>query len=415
MDLSLERIELVLARLGPVRPASVLVQVCGTNGKGSTADYLAALARAHGLQDGLFLSPHLVSMRERVRVQGARLHQRDWLDLSKRVMAVRGSADLTYFEFVTAVAVLAFERAGVDMAVMETGLGGTYDAVTAVPKVAGDMVLYAPIALDHEHFLGPDVAAIARDKAGAVATGGMALSGPQSPKAGQALADAVARAGAVLEWAGPPDKVLPEALAHAPKAALGAHQMDNFSLAWAAWERLCPRMGLIPSPEAGAKVLAETRFPGRVQWVSGIPGKAPDVILDGGHNPHGLAALAAALNEMVASGGPRPAAVVFACLEDKNLDGMAPLVLGMTDGPVFTPGLPGLPRSRPARELARDMGPRAVVAPSPAEALEAAFATALDKGGPVLICGSLYLLAACYAIHPRWLPEPPDIRLPRER
>lgn len=406
MDLSLDRIERVLDNMGRVRPATALVQVCGTNGKGSTAGYLAALAKAHGLRVGLFLSPHLVSMRERVRVDGARLHRKDWMDLSKRVMAVRGSTELTYFEFVTALAVLAFERAAVDLAVMETGLGGTYDAVTAIAKAAGDLVLYTPIALDHQEHLGPDVASIARDKAGAVSPGGIALSGPQSSEAAGALTETIGRAGGFLDWAG----ALPEALADAPKAALGPHQRDNFALAWTAWKRLCPRLHLVPSLEAGAKVLAETQFTGRMQVVPGEPGRRPDVVLDGGHNPHGMAALHRALD----AEGLRPAAVVFACLDDKDLDEIAPLALGMTDGPVFTPGLPGLSRARPAEELAAALGPCARAAANPAEALDAAMGVALDAGGPVLVCGSLYLLAACYALHPSWMAEPPDFRLPPE-
>lgn len=412
MDLSLERIERVFREMGRVRPARALVQVCGTNGKGSTAGYLAALARAHGLDTGLFLSPHLVDMRERVRVNGARLHRLDWLDLSKRVMAVRGSTELTYFEFVTALAVLAFEQAAVDVAVMETGLGGTWDAVTAVPKVAGDMVVYAPIALDHMEHLGPDVAAIARDKAGAVPCGGMALSGPQSPEAARVLAEAIGRAGGVLQWSEP----LPEAFAQAPRAARGLHQADNFALAWAAWERLCPRLGVVASVEAGMRVLAETRFTGRMQFVPADSGR-PGIILDGGHNPHGMAALHRAL----AAEGIRPSAVVFACLEDKDLAAMAVPLAAITDGPVFAPGIPGQPRSRTpgdmSRMLAETLGPRVHAAKDPAEALEAACAVAVEQGGPrpgtVLVCGSLYLLAACLELNPRWMNEPPDLRLPR--
>ena len=171
-DLSLERIGQVLAQLdlaapGASAPKTLAVQVVGTNGKGSTASFLAALARAHGLRVGLYTSPHFVSVRERIMVDGRALPENEWVACANLVWRA-GGQELTYFEFITALAVAAFARAGVELGVWEAGLGGRHDATTVLPV---DLVLFTPMSLDHEAVLGSGLAAIAEDKAAALARG----------------------------------------------------------------------------------------------------------------------------------------------------------------------------------------------------------------------------------------------------
>ena len=157
----LDRMRAALDRLALRRPPCCVVQIVGTNGKGSTSTMLAALAQAHGLRVGLHTSPHFLSPRERVRLDGAMLPEERWLELANILMQ-RGGDDLSYFEFVTCLAVMAFAEA--DIAVMETGLGGSYDATTALEA---DLVVFTPIDLDHQSVLGPFLKDIAADKAGA--------------------------------------------------------------------------------------------------------------------------------------------------------------------------------------------------------------------------------------------------------
>ncbi|MDR1359397.1 MAG: bifunctional folylpolyglutamate synthase/dihydrofolate synthase, partial [Deltaproteobacteria bacterium] len=164
MTPGLARISAVLGRLGLIRPPYAVIQVVGTNGKGSASSMLASLARVHGLRAGLHTSPHFLSVRERIRINGAPAQEELWLHLAKRLMR-SGGKELSYFEAVTALAAMAFAETGVQLAVMETGLGGSFDATTAL---AADLVLLTPFALDHQAVLGPTLKDIARDKAGAI-------------------------------------------------------------------------------------------------------------------------------------------------------------------------------------------------------------------------------------------------------
>ena len=152
-----------------------IVQIVGTNGKGSTSTFLASIGCAHGLKTGLYTSPHFVTPRERVRIDGKILTEEVWTDLAGTVHAA--APDLTYFEFVTVLGLLAFKQAGVDLVVMEAGLGGMHDATTAM---AADMTCFAPIDLDHTRILGPTLTHIATDKAGAIRSGKLALTGQQA-------------------------------------------------------------------------------------------------------------------------------------------------------------------------------------------------------------------------------------------
>ena len=178
MDFGLDRMRNALDALGLLTPPFVTVQIVGTNGKGSTSTFLSCVARAHGLKVGLYTSPHFVTPRERIRINGTMLPADRWPVLADRVM--EAAPNLTYFEFLTALGLLAFAEAGVDLVVMEAGLGGHYDATTAMPVQA---VCFTPIGMDHEKILGPTLTDIASDKSQAMRPGVPAFTAPHRKKA----------------------------------------------------------------------------------------------------------------------------------------------------------------------------------------------------------------------------------------
>ncbi|MBU1229718.1 MAG: bifunctional folylpolyglutamate synthase/dihydrofolate synthase [Proteobacteria bacterium] len=407
MDLSLERMAAFTQRHGPVR--FPVLHVVGTNGKGSTATILAELLRAHGLRAGLFTSPHFVSVRERILVDGAMLPEDAWARLGNVVLRQSHGLGLTYFELLTALAVLAFEEAGADVAVMEAGLGGRFDATNVLEPA---LTVFTPMALDHMHVLGGTLAEIARDKALAMRPGGLAISAHQEPEAWDQLRSVAAETGAelvpvgeVLSYSRAKGRVAPGPLGKAfvrPMSGLrlglpGLHQQDNARTALAAFSLWAARLRL-PVFESGCReALARAFIPGRMQMAPGSPGLYPDLILDGGHNAHGLAALKASLD----ADGIRPAAVVFGCLRDKPLSDLLPLVRTLTEGPVYAAGIPTCPRACAPEELAGLMGPGVLPVADVHAALRRCLGTDGTAGaGPVLVCGSLYLLGEFYTTHP---------------
>ena len=198
MDMGLDRMRHALSALGLVRPPFVTVQVLGTNGKGSTASFLASLCAAHGLRAGLYTSPHFVSPTERIRIDGRPWPQELWAAQANKVMDAAPA--LTYFEFLTVLALLAFAEERVDVAILEAGLGGSHDATTAV---SADVLCFTPIAMDHKDVLGDSLAAIATDKAGAIRSAAPVCSTFQFPQAARAIEAAALVHKAPLIWAGP--------------------------------------------------------------------------------------------------------------------------------------------------------------------------------------------------------------------
>lgn len=414
MDLGLGRMERVLDALALAAPPFTVAQVVGTNGKGSTSTFLAAIGTAHGLRTGLYTSPHFVTPRERIRIDGAMLAADQWPGLANRIMAAGGEA-LTYFEFLTVLGLLAFREADVQLAVLEAGLGGAHDATTAV---AADVVCVTPIGLDHQAVLGATIAAIAADKAGALRPGVPAVTAPQPADAMDELHTAADACGAPLREA--------DDLARLPaKAALGLagpHQRINALLALAAWSTLAKANEWASHEDAVRRGLAEAWIPGRLQWVerpaaeqhdaeradetvapnaseapdtSGMPALPARLVIDGAHNAHGLAALRAALADQCV----RPAVVIFSCLADKDLAVVAEEVRRLAgDAPVLVPTIRDNARAARGEDLSALLGPTARAVPDMATAL--AEATALAPQGPVLLCGSLYLLGEFFTLRP---------------
>jgi len=400
MDLGPGRMHAALAALGLESLPHLAVQVVGTNGKGSTATFLAAMLGAHGLPTGLYLSPHFISVRERILMGGKLLPETDWTEAAQAVLRATAPGGekgrLTYFELLTAMAVRLFTSQGAEAAVYEAGLGGAGDATTALAR---DLVLFTPIGLDHAAIIGPTLVDIARDKAGAMTPGGLAITGSQPPEVMDVLHREADRIGARLFAAtdlARYDGTTRRGLLRRPRSLdipstklrlAGPHQVQNATLALAGFTLCAEIMGLLPDADAISRALAETFIPGRLHLLR-LPGMTPQLLLDCAHNLPAITALTKAL----ASLRIKPAALIFTCLGDKDLAAMAPLAAALTAGPIFVPELPGVSRARPAAEVAATLGPKAIPVADPAAALAAVHA--ID--GIVLACGSMYLLASLF-------------------
>lgn len=324
------------------------------------------------------------------------LPENRWPDLANRIIDVAPA--LTYFEFLTALGLLAFAEAGADFVVMEAGLGGRYDATTAAPAQA---VCFTPIGMDHEKILGPTLTDIATDKAQAMRPGVPAFTAPQEEEALACLRRAAREKGAELRETA--DLPLPGG----PLGLAGPHQRVNARLALAAWSWLAARHGWPQGPEAVAAGLAAAHFPGRFQRIP-AHGALPSLILDGAHNPHGLRALETALRDA----GVEPSAVIFSCLADKDVSDMLPFIRRIAgNAPIFVPTIQDNERAMSGEDLARllaegrgDASTRAAQRLSLAlgEASELAPPDEAQKR-PVLLCGSLYLLGEFFILHPEAL------------
>ncbi|MGE4293113.1 MAG: folylpolyglutamate synthase/dihydrofolate synthase family protein [Desulfovibrio sp.] len=383
MDLSLERV----ARFASTFGASdfLVAHVAGTNGKGSTSAFIERLAREHGVRTGLYASPHFLDLRERVLVGGAWLGEAEWVAAANEVDALAGDAGLTYFEFLTCLAMSAFRAAGVELAVMEAGLGGRWDAVRAF---GSDVAALASIGLDHMQVLGPTLEDIAWDKAHVIRAKSRAFSAPQDERAAAVLRERAERVGADLVFTSP----------LAGKLGMrGPHQRVNAGLGLAVWEELARRMGIAPDHDACERAVQRAFVPGRFQVLE----EGGCVwILDGAHNQPALEVLGATLSaERLA-----PSALVVSCMRDKDLEQMVPQLRALTSGPVFCPLIPQHERMLPGAKLAALLGRDAVAMPDS----RTAFDQAAGTGGPVLVCGSLYLLAEFYRFFPRHLKREVD-------
>ncbi len=303
IDLGLDRMRALLDALGaPDRRLGTVVHVGGTNGKGSTVAMIAALAAAGGARVATYTSPHLSTLRERITIAGAMIDEDALVAAAARVQAAGGDA-LTFFEQVTAIAMVAIADAGVDVTVLEVGLGGRLDATNVVDA---PVAVVTGVAMDHEAILGGSLAAIAREKAGIFKRGQRAVVGASGiPEAVPLLveaATAVAAEVTVIDDA---------AIAAVPPVALpGAHQRRNAAAALAALDALTALGVVTVAQDARARALGSIVHPGRFEVIAGDP----TIILDGAHNPDGAQALADVLRER----GERPV-LILATSADKDV------------------------------------------------------------------------------------------------
>jgi len=402
MRFGLERMRRMMTALGSPERRFHAIHVLGTNGKSSTTRMTAAILEGHGLRVAAYLSPHLVSYRERVLIDGreldsdtfaAAIDRATWA--ATRVNRTLAEDDhVTQFELLTAAALWEMARAQVDVAVVEAGLGGRYDATSVIePRVS----VLTNVGLEHTRWLGPTVTDIAEEKLAAVRAHTTLVLGQDIAAAALAVAERVA---------GERDVQIVHARAQVPAQLLarGAFQRRNFALAATAAEAYLQTVGIPLGEQALAQAAASTQVPGRLQL---IEGNTP-LVLDGAHNPDAVRALVASLPEVLGVPKPAPAArpgppgsapaaplaLVLGVLEDKDATSMLAALMPLVARAWFT-APPSARALSPAalQSLARQLGFQDTVCePKPAHALEQAQRWAREHAGAVLVTGSVYLV-----------------------
>ena len=402
--LGLGRTRALLRRLGNPERGLRGVLVGGTNGKGSVQALVAAALLEAGQRVGQTPKPHLVDYRERIVVDGEPIAAVAFAPLVDEVLAAAdeiapGLGSPTEFEVLTSAAFLHFARAGVDLAVVEVGMGGRLDATNAWQ---GGVSAITNVALDHTEHLGPTIAAIAREKAHIIKRGDTAALTGAEGEARAVIARRARRVDVPLRIVDPlpvrgmdRDGLYLDLPGGEPLTVglLGRHQAANAALALGILHAL-GAAGIAPAaPAATRRAFANARWPGRLELIE-RPGW-PEVLLDGAHNAAGAAALAAALDELgphLAGGRP---ALLIGVLREKDARAMVASLRGtrlLSEAVVITTIVPEAPRSLDAAELAAAWGAPARPVPDPARALAEAAEFATSSGGPLVVCGSLYLV-----------------------
>ncbi len=385
MRFGLDRMRRLMTALGNPQLKFESVHVVGTNGKSSTARMIAGILAGHGLATGAYLSPHLVSFGERIRIQDGDLEQAAFgaavgraARAAELVNRASGGEDpVTQFEALTAAAYSELARSGVEVAVIEAGLGGRYDATNVI---ASKVQVLTSVGLEHTRWLGPTLTDIAAEKLDVVQPGATLVLGYGLDQAVQQVAERVAaQRGARVARAG----LDPGVAVGAP----GTFQRRNFALARAAAEAYLGRL----NDAAVTAAAAEIRVPGRLQEIA----QAPLTLVDGAHNTDGMLALAESLPELVA--GHDRVVATLSILDDKDAAGMLSALAGgrvRIDAIVFTSSQN--PRALPPptlQSLATQVGgPPSEIVPDALRAL----ARARELAGPagvVIAAGSLYLVA----------------------
>jgi len=408
IDLVLDRIERLLAALGnPQDKLPPVIHVAGTNGKGSTCAFARAMLEAQGLSVHVYTSPHLVHFHERIRIAGQIIGEDELaatLDACERVNA---GQPITFFEITTAAAFLAFSHHKADALVLEVGLGGKYDATNVIARP--QVTVVTPVGLDHAEFLGSDLASIAAEKAGIIKPGVPVIIGKQDDVPRDVItrrADALSAPAYVF---GQDFFIYPDhgrmvyqdtdGLLDLPLPRLeGAHQLENAATAIAALRRANCGWGSEAAIETG---LRSVEWPARLQRLTKGPlvdlaPKGAEIWLDGGHNPHGAAAIARAMADFE-DRAEKPLYLVSGMLRTKDAAGYFAPFRGLARH-VTTVAIDGEEASLGAGEL-YDAARTAGLEASPADDLEdamlqvCAWSRARPEDGPprILICGSLYL------------------------
>jgi dihydrofolate synthase/folylpolyglutamate synthase len=415
MVFELDRIESLLDLLGDPQRAYPSIHLTGTNGKTSTARMIDSLLRAFGLHTGRYTSPHLESVRERISLDGEPVSEERFVATYREVAPLaelvdqRSAEPLTYFDMTTALAFATFADAPVDVAVVEVGLGGAEDSTNVLQ--AGVAVL-TPIGLDHTEWLGDRLADIALHKAGIIHKGATVVCAAQEEEAARPILERCAEVGATIAREGSEFGVLRRAVAVGGQVLTiqglggvydevfvplhGAHQAQNAAVALAAVEAfLGAGVNRQLDVETVREGFAGASSPGRLEKVR----TAPTILLDGAHNPHGMAATVSALQEEFAFS---KLVGVLAVLGDKDAVSLLELLEPVLDSLVVTTNTSA--RAMPAHELAalagEVFGPdRVEVAEEMPDAIEAAVAQAESDvpgelaGVGVLITGSVVTVA----------------------
>ena len=408
IDLVLERIERLLAELDhPEKKLPPIIHVAGTNGKGSVCAYLRAMLEGSGHSAHVYTSPHLVRFQERIRIAGRLIDEDELAAILEECERANNNQPITFFEITTAAAFLAFSRHDADALVLEVGLGGRYDATNVIEKPAAACI--TPVALDHQEFLGGTIAAVAREKAGIIKRGALCIVGPQTEEARHVIVGRADTLRAPLYVHGEDYSAHEErgrmvyqdtdGLLDLPLPKLvGRHQIANAAIAIAALRRIGGRWAKDSGIEWGMK---NVEWPARLQRLQKGPllAAAPngaEVWLDGGHNPHGGAAIAQSMADLEERAA-KPLYLICGMLKTKDAIGYLVPFRGLARH-VMTVAIEGETASLGAGALydaARVAGLSASPADDLADAMmqTAAWARSRETDPPprILICGSLYL------------------------
>ncbi len=394
MKLGLENPRKLLKALGNPHEKYLKVQIAGTNGKGSTCAFLDSICRQASIETGLFTSPHLVSITERIKINGHEISQEDFAKYSTIVRETTEAEKLyaTFFEQITAIALHAFAENNVELAILETGLGGRLDATTAANA---EVVAITPIDLDHQQYLGNTLIEIAGEKAAIIRSDTKVVVAPQNNECKKVIDGRCREVGVEPVWATENIKVSkPNPKIYEPLIASfttrtshystvdfdyvgmrGRHQITNASVAISLAEILCEFNFPISTDEI-VRGLENTAFKGRLEFYKGI-------LFDGSHNVAGANALRAYLEEFVS----QPITLIFGAMKDKQIAEIAEILFPMADKLILTQ--PENSRSATAKELSEFTKGEFVLTENVSEALRIA-----KKFPENLTCvtGSLYLV-----------------------
>ncbi|WP_169989047.1 folylpolyglutamate synthase/dihydrofolate synthase family protein [Microbispora sp. H10836] len=418
IDPSLDRIAALTDRLGNPQRAVPAVHITGTNGKTSTARMIDALLRATGRRTGRYTSPHLQSVRERIVLDGEPIGEAEFAEVYDLVLPEVEALDrtlpipLSFFEVMTAMAYVAFVRAGLDTVVIEVGMGGTWDATNVVD---GRVAVVTPISLDHTEYLGPDVATIAREKAGIIKPGALAVLAGQPEDAerslrahadvvGAEVVDARLSYHRAVPTSRPDGQMLHLSVGGRDFPGLflpllGRYQAENALVAVTAVDTFLRAEGDRLTAEQARRGLARVTAPGRLEKVRDVP----PVLVDASHNPAGMEVTVRGLCESFEALQVERLVVVLAVLRDKDADGLIRALDPVAS--VVVAAQNESPRALPAVELAALITPilghgRVVVEPRLDDAIETALRLASDPydRAAVLVTGSVVTAGAARSI-----------------
>ena len=408
----LEHMRVVTQALGHPERRFPSVIVAGTNGKGSTSATLASILCAAGYRTGLYTSPHLIRVNERIAINGEIISDPEFAEVHSRIddisesLVLAGKLDQhpSFFETLTAMAFEYFASAGIEIAVLEVGIGGRLDATNVADPLIS---VITDISLDHTEWLGNTLTEIAREKAGIVRRNGILVTLPQHPEVNDALGEQVKELGARVVNAGqyaPPvtpasdsfevnESGLPhnryrleamgeEITIDSPLA--GRHQIRNVALAIAAAVELKQSFGYRITPAAIASGIASTQWPGRFQVIPG----SPEIVLDVAHNPAGAWALRSALSSRYENA---PLTIIFGAMRDKDIAEIGEILFPLADEVIAT--RVSSPRAASPEEI-RALTSHIGVPVVGSDDLQEALRTARERGRITVTTGSVYLVGA---------------------
>lgn len=369
IKLGLENMQRLVDALGLGSPiASKVIHVAGTNGKGSVCAMIESICRAQGLRTGLFTSPHLVSFRERIQISGGLISEEDAGSGLAEIRELIASWDPhpTFFEVVTALALKHFNFSKVDVAIIETGLGGRLDATNAI---SASVAVITPIDFDHQKWLGNTIEQIASEKAGIIKPRKPVVSSAQQPAAEKVLRTRALQCEAPIQFVTEPYSATPVGLR-------GVHQKQNAALAIAA----------VRAANIGLTDPAIARGLMSVQWLARFQKWDDQIIIDGAHNPAAARVLAATWREIF---GEQRATIILAVLADKDATGICQALAPIAERFI-------LPPIRSERAMAPDQ--LSSVLQSVAPELQYSITPSIDEGvslarateSPILLTGSLH-------------------------